>query len=389
MRKFLSAKRPTVTVFTDFSRPGGRDLFAGILRQMRTRSDRNVRIVQSLAEMTSDRIRAEESDGVGGFIVSELIDEGFRRAIERSRVPTVVVGNYRNPLPRRTHSISFVHVDDEAIGRFAADYLKRLGKFADYAYLPSAEEFNRHMSDHRRQGFVDALARDGIDVRVFDSAQDDIGQWFDALKKPVALMASHDRRAADLVALRGVFLRRHREMVALLSVDNDDLICNSTDPTLSSISLDTEAEGLAAAGELARLMRAPRATGRHLTVPAKLQVIERSSTLRTVPALHLVRRAQDFISRNAGRRIRVQDVVDDLRVSRRLAETRFRQFCDTSINEAIVEARLAHFAQKLKTHHGAISALARACGFDDPKYLARIFRKRFVKTPREFRDREE
>ena len=281
MRKFLSAKRPTVTVFTDFSRPGGRDLFAGILRQMRTRSDWNVRIVQSLAEMTSDRIRAEESDGVGGFIVSELIDEGFRRAIERSRVPTVVVGNYRNPLPRRTHSISFVHVDD------------------------------------------------------------------------------------------------------------DDLICDSTDPTLSSISLDTEAEGLAAAGELARLMRSPKGMGRHLSVPAKLQVIERSSTLRTVPALHLVRRAQEFISRNAGRRIRVQDVVDDLHVSRRLAETRFRQYCGTSLNAAIVEARLAHFAKKLKTHLGSVSALARACGFDDPKYLARIFRKRFGKTPREFRDREE
>ena len=377
--------RFTVAVSCDFSRISGRDFFSGILRFARARSDWNVRIVQSPKELIPFCAAPGHHTGI---ITSEIGDESLVPALERSSIPTVIAGSYPQGIIRRKTKLSLVRLDDREIGRRGAAFLSGLGKFASYAFIPTAETFNKAMSDLRYAGFKDELAHHRIRSLLYDGKTDqDLDEWIDALKKPAALMLSHDQRAATVFGRRSGHMKRTGQRLSIVSVDNDALICESATPSLTSLEIGTEAEGFAAAKELNRLLHGrTETTGRTIVIRPEIRIVERDSTPFVSPAVHLIESAEEFIRANATRSIGVDDVVTHLRVSRRLLELRFRQYRACSIVTTINDMRLAAFAQRLKSSRLSIAAVARACGFNDPRYLARLFKRRYKLSPKAFRN---
>ena len=116
-----------------------------------------------------------------------------------------------------------------------------------------------------------------------------------------------------------------------------------------------------------------------------LDTVLRSSTANRNNPQQLVRRARSYIEQNAVHGIGVQDVVRYLRVSRRLADLRFRAETGTTILDAILTARLAAVKRLLTETDLRISDIAMRCGYRDANYLKNLFRQRNGVSMRDFR----
>ena len=98
-----------------------------------------------------------------------------------------------------------------------------------------------------------------------------------------------------------------------------------------------------------------------------------------------MQKAVAYIRRHALEGIGVSDVVTHLKVSRRLADLRFRELQHTSIGGEITQIRLAEVQRLLRTTREPIDSIAAKCGYANPNYLKNLFRKRFSMSMREFR----
>ena len=94
----------------------------------------------------------------------------------------------------------------------------------------------------------------------------------------------------------------------------------------------------------------------------------------------------DYIRKNATKGIKVNNVVEFLGISRRLADLRFHQFNGETINEAITHYKLEAVKKLLATTNRPIKTVSEACGYADIAYLKTLFKKRFGMTMREWRN---
>ena len=198
-------------------------------------------------------------------------------------------------------------------------------------------------------------------------------------------MTAWDTRATQVLNLcKDAHIKVPRQ-VAVLGVDNDELLDESCDPPLSSILPDHEKLGFVAARTLERLMSARKGRPVEPFLARPLKIVERESAAASSPAAHLLARAMDFIRKNATKGIRPNDVAEFLGVSRRLADLRFQQFSGESINEVITQCKLEMVKKLLATTNRPIKTVSEACGYTDLAYLKTLFKRRFGCTMRDWR----
>ena len=155
------------------------------------------------------------------------------------------------------------------------------------------------------------------------------------------------------------------------------LLCDTAEPTLTSIAPDHIRLGELAAEALNGMMREP---SRHRTRTIRSNVktiVERQSAKPVTPATQLVERAMSFIRRNAIKGISTMDVVNHLGVSRRLADVRFRQFTGQTILSTILKIRLDEVKRRLRDTETPIAKITAACGFRGENYAKKLFKSRF------------
>ncbi len=217
--------------------------------------------------------------------------------------------------------------------------------------------------------------------------ENDLTGWLKAIPKPAAIMVACDRRAMQVLEACQMNNIDIPGQVAIVSVDNDEMYCECVSPTVSSLDPDFENEGYLAAAELDRMLR------KKANVPAKTiitpagKIVERESTTPIPTSALLVQKALDFIKNNAHKGIGVKDVVEELGVSRRLADLRFQQYSGKSILETINDQRMTRVKRLLSTTPLTIGKIATICGFNSPKHLSVSFRKKFNCSMSDYRNR--
>ena len=354
----------------------GRKHLQGALRYVNAGHNWNVKILSGPSEFTADVIRAAEQDGTDGFLA--CVDARAADALAASTVPTVLMDFPPPALRRRSKALTMMFNDEEGIGAKGADYFLSLGSFATYAFVPDAE--GRGWSRLRERGFKAALRKRGKDVRVFGRACGALADWLAALPKPAAVMSAWDFGAKEVLeACRRAKLKVPAD-VSVLGADNDELLCEYAQPTLTSIKIDHEQHGYESAAILDRMMNARKPSAVRKVFTPVGEVVERESTKPTAPAENLVRRALDFINANATAGISVADVVVHLGVSRRLADLRFSQATGTSIRRAIENRRLEEAKQRLANTTLSIDRVASLSGYANPQRLKYVFKSRMGLT---------
>jgi LacI family transcriptional regulator len=210
-------------------------------------------------------------------------------------------------------------------------------------------------------------------------------RWLAQLPKPVAVFAANDARGRQVLDACLAADLPVPYQVAVLGVNNDELICETSQPPLSSVAVDVEHAGYAAAELLDHLMRGVLREPRIITYqPAG--VVRRASTERLPVTDRLVIRALEYIRINAGLNIRVTDVAGHLGVTRRWIEKRFAAELDRSVLDEIKRVRFETVRGLVSQTGLAFTEIARRCGFTSANHLGIIFKAHFGVTMSAYRE---
>jgi LacI family transcriptional regulator len=295
------------------------------------------------------------------------------------------------PFPR-------VGIDDHAVGAAAAAHFLERG-FRHFAFVGHTDHA---YSTRRERGFAESLRMAGHSPACFREAgrfdprgrvwalDPRLSRWVRALPKPVGLFACNDVWGCQLSEACRQSEVAVPEEVAILGVDNDDLLCELARPSLSSVAVPGEAIGFEAAALLDRMLSRGPGEARPgtrkppLLLPPRQVVTRRSSDILAVDDPY-VAEALGVIRRRAGRAMSVDDVVDLVPLSRRSLERRFRSCLGRGVWEEIRRVQLERAKELLAGTELPMSAVAAAAGFSESKQLSVVFRQETRMTPTAFR----
>lgn len=361
----------------------GRQQLAGIIRHWERRHDRSLRIIQSAKDFLRECEEIRKSQAKAGVIIGSPADGKTTVLASKLGVATVFIDI---PVPesaaQNLHH-SHVRVDNAAIGRLAARYLHDLGNFRSFAYLPHVAD--SEWSRTRGRAFADELALLKHSLKIFPGGKNqDLIKWIQRLPKPAALFAANDARALQALDAANDANVKVPGQIALLGVDDDELLCEQAKPPLSSIRPDNFQEGVLAAREIDRLLSLRNPTGKTLQCPT-VSVTERQSTRTPAPATQLLITARKIISKDAVNGLTPNALASRLGVSRRLLDLRFHEFSDESVAETILRHKLSSFHARLRQSSESIASLAKKCGFANVNSLRNQFSRQYGYSPKQAR----
>ncbi|MGN0833894.1 MAG: substrate-binding domain-containing protein [Kiritimatiellia bacterium] len=257
---------------------------------------------------------------------------------------------------------SCVYHDSAATARLAASELLRLG-LDHYAYVRHPE--HPAWDAERLAAFSDILRRHGKRVGCFDFAQPgretrELAKWLKAQPRPLGVLAATDPYAAHTISAARIAGLSVPDDVAVIGIDNEEELCEASNPTLSTVEPDFRAAGRLAAQALVDMLSG-KPPARLAYPPLKL--LRRGSTCRFARPDADVSRAVERIRREACHGLTAREVVAGFSCGRRMAEIRFRALTGRSILEAIRAVRLTRAKELLAKGALAEDAIANFCGY--------------------------
>ena len=199
-------------------------------------------------------------------------------------------------------------------------------------------------------------------------------------------MACNDMRGQQVLdACRAIGIVVPDE-VAVIGVDNEEVLCDLSDPPLSSVVPNAERIGYEAASLLDSLMRGEKVqAARSLIEP--LGVFTRRSTEVLAIEDRQIAAVARFIRLHACEGIDVSNVLRAVPMSRSTLDRRFIKIMGHSPKDEILRVRLNRAKQLLAETDLSQAIIAEKIGLEHAEYLSRIFKRRMGMTPSEFRSR--
>ena len=373
-----------IYVLVNVARCSARGILQGVLKYAALRSEWRLHICNLPDDGYEQLCSALEAEKVDGVISSELENERLCSLLERSIVPLVVIGTRETCLPNRRVNLSVVTSDEIRLGEIAARHLIYLGRFKSYGFVPIRERTYRFLCGLRQKGFESEIKKVRLPPVAYrpegvKGVPDDLAleKWLLSLEKPAAVCVGCDRRAVDVINACSRCGIRIPDDLRVLGIDNDEFLCLSTKPTLSSIMRDSSAEGYAASLKLAQLLRQRRPQQKRTLHLCKYQyqIVTRGSTAVVSPGVDLIRRAREFIHLNISDPLTINDIATHLHVSQRLLFLRFKQFSKTSLQETIGDERLRVIKQLLSRGNLNHADIAKRTGCRDAISMRRLFKR--------------
>jgi len=354
-------------------------MLSGIMSYVKTHTSWNITLLTGRLEEPT-RFNADEVDGVVIDFINNKMPR-WMRDFDFRKTPMVVNTN-RVGSAFACYPGCRIYCDNAPIAATAAKHL--LSKQCEaYAFVHSA---GRAWSDERGKLFSRAVRDDGRRFLWRTSDRKQLPSLIADAPKPLGIFASTDilaRATLDACHIAGC---RVPDDVLILGVDNDTMLCELSNPTLSSIPLSTRKTGYRAAEILDRTMRGEIAIDDMPDAPyTGDHVVERLSTARPFAYDALVRHCRETLESEFATPIRIADLATRFRVSRRTLETHFRAVTGTTIAEEVCRLRIERAKHLLATTGTSQEEIATACGFYNATHLSATFRNRLGMRPSAFR----
>ncbi|MFW6062506.1 MAG: substrate-binding domain-containing protein [Planctomycetota bacterium] len=287
--------------------------------------------------------------------------------------------------------------DFRAVGREAFQHLRDRG-LGNLAIFTTGEPF-RLDAVEIVESFLHRAAESGLEVPVFlrgertlrrgrwllDDQIADLADWLRGQPLPLGLLCIDDEHAWRAMEAAGVADLRVPEDVAVLGVGDDECLCESFRPTISSVALNYEQLGYEAAALLASLMDGRARCERVRLAP--VGVIERNSTSFLAIDDPLVAQAVTLIRDPAQERVDIDRLVRQLKISRRTLYRRFLKVLGRTPGEEIRRARLESARRWIINTDLKMVAIADRAGFPSVSQMSRDIEKEFGARPTELRSR--
>jgi LacI family transcriptional regulator len=344
---------------------------------------------RSLGDVSPRWLKDWEGDG----LIARVENRPTAEAIQRLGLPAV---DLRYLLPDL--EMPSVRTDDEAATRLTLEHLMERG-FQHFAFCGFD---GADYSDIRRDSFVKQVAQAGFRCDVFADPQTPrkastfgyeehglkyehvVARWIKELPKPVGLMTCNDIRGQQVLNVCRTIGVAVPDEVAVIGVDNDEVLCELSDPPLSSIAPNTERIGYEAAALLDRMMAGEKPPARPIFVEPTGIITRLSTDVLSIEDRHIASAAR-YIREHACEGIDVSDVLRAVPLSRSALERRFAKVLGHSPKEEILRVRLNRVKQLLAETDFPLATIAEKVGLEHKEYLCVLFKNKTGLTPGEFR----
>lgn len=363
----------------------GRNILLGVSKFVHDHPDWVLHLIQSDSPVLEEDIKQWNPDG----IISGILDTQ-QGALEF---------HYKRPwvsilIQPDDPKVPFVTMDEDAVSRMAADYFLRR-KFSNFAFLGNEEhEFSRQRAD----AFEYALKERGfecsvmlyptkvyaIDKRKRQSLDRRKAKWLESLPKPVAVFACDDWEAFQFIQFCRQEGFRIPEDISVIGVGNDELLCNVSNPPLSSIRMPVERVGYDAAVLLDAILNGRKNVKRKNFLPPAGMVGRQSTDVMQVQD-PVVAKSLEFIQEHISEPIKVEDLLKHVFISRTLLERKFRTELGRTPLVEIRRQRVRRAQQLLADTNLSVANIAEACGFSSDIRLSTVFKELTGQSPSVYR----
>jgi LacI family transcriptional regulator len=377
--------RKSVALLIETSNGYCRGLLEGVIAYTKERANWSVHLTeQERGAPPPPWLKAWDGDG----IIARIETDAIGRQLKEFGLPIVDLS-----AARHVKGVPWADTEDLAIARLAVEHFTERG----FRNLAFCGDVGFDWSAKRRGHFRSIAATNECRVFEHDSMAryDDnydlatekrrLMKWLSELPRPVAIMGCYDFKAQQVLdACRQLNIAVPTE-VAVLGVDNDRLICELSEPTLSSVIPDTKRTGYEAADLLNRMMSGEHVgtETRLITQPLGIQVRESTNTLAIDD--EEVAKALHYIRRHATSNIRVTDILRQVTLSRRALEHRFKKLLGHTPHEEIQRVRMNRIKDLLSETELSVHEIANRTGFEYDEYMTAAFRRETGITPTEYR----
>lgn len=207
-------------------------------------------------------------------------------------------------------------------------------------------------------------------------------EWVKSLSKPCGVLACNDEAGLDVLHACQLADLEVPAQVAVIGVDNDRLLCESSVPPLSSIDLHAEDVGRSAAKQLRSLLGGEVDDEVHI---GQISMVVRESSHEIDRYLLTYQKAVDFIAARALTGTSVGEVASNCGVSRRGLERAFVKYSNESPAGLIRNQRLSAILELLKNQPLSLDHLAEQTGFSDSAGFSNFVKRMTGKPPGAFR----
>jgi len=377
---------PQVALIIETSVIYGRRILAGVARYLRSHHRWSVFIEQhELGTPPPTWLTSGHWDG----ILSRPTDHAMARLFDRMNVPVVDLNDLYENL-----DLPWVGSDHVGIGKMGASHLLERG-FRNFAFCGFANEL---WSMQRFNGFRTGVPQSNGPISLYetpwrgpnmlrwDQDIEQIVKWLIALPKPVAIMACNDVRGLHVLeacSRAGVLVP---EEVAVLGVDDEEIMCELCTPPLSSVAPNPEGIGYAAAELLDALMAGKRPRQLRISIDP-IRVFCRQSTDVMAVSDWAVASAARFMREQALHGCRINDVLHKVNMSRATLEKRFRKHLNRSPKQEMRRIRIERIKQLLAETDFTLERIAELSGFEHPEYMSVLFKRETGQTPGKYRSK--
>ncbi|EPR65879.1 DNA-binding transcriptional regulator [Cyclobacterium qasimii] len=321
-------------------------------------------------------------------IIGQLYNEIDLESLIASKIPVVA-----QDFKERFTEIPNITGSYHEAGEIGAQYFLKKG-FKNFAFYGFKDIV---WSRERAEGFEKEVNAMGYKVNYFEHRKsrstdlwyyksNSLSKWLLSLPKPIALMTCDDNQGLHITEACKQNKIRIPEEVAVLGVDNDEMLCELSDPPLSSIGLDIEKGGYDTAKLMEQMIRTSASNFYDILVKPT-QVITRQSTDIYATNDDHIASSLKFIHKNIEKNLQVDEVVKQVPLSRRSLEKRFLQITGYPIYKYIFNLRIEKFTQKLLETDETVFEIAMDLGLNDSKNIARQFKQVKGCNPIEYRKR--
>ncbi|MBC7927099.1 MAG: DNA-binding transcriptional regulator, partial [Bryobacteraceae bacterium] len=283
----------------------------------------------------------------GDGIIADLDHPAVAAAVVKSKLPAVGFGSgYGWYAPKSR--IPYFFTNNRAIARLAADHLLNRG-FRNFAFCGYPKTPINGWSAEREREFAERLKERGFscpvyhgrhrNIRSWAHMQQALSSWLGSLAKPVGLMAANDNRARHVLEACRLSGLHVPEEVAVIGVDNDEMLCGLSSPLLTSIEQGAQRIGYKAAALLDRIMGGKLPAKKHYVIDPVGIVTRLSTDVLPVQDIQ-VANAMFYIREHACDGIKVPDVVAAVRASRSGLDARFKAAFGRTLHTTIRDVQL-------------------------------------------------
>lgn len=368
-----------IAVLIETSSAYGRGLISGIAEYVQSRTSWSLHLEETgPIAVTPKWMRAWRGEG----IIARLETAGIARSLLAKAIPVVNVSGRASP-----PGVPHVDLDNAGVCSLALDYFHRRG----FRHLAYCGDSRFQWSNWRGEQFARQVACTDKTCDLLDCSEgardrQRLSTWLKSLPKPVGILACNDRRGCTVLEMCQQIGLAVPQDVAVLGVDNDEVLCTLARPPLSSIVPDPRGIGYLAAQTLDELLQGSKANAIERWVKP-LAVCSRQSTDASAVTDWHVSQSLRIIAGQAMYDLHVDDLAAQVRASRRFLEERFRAVLGCSIHDEIFRVRLGMAQRLLSTTDLPLKDVAIRSGFRRPDYLSAVFRRSLGISPSTYRAR--